>query len=207
MTREQWLRTRTRLQEKGLLKEPGASLSVRCPGGAMMWVGAAGDHAPVLAAWDRKQPAGIAWLHAQVYAARPGVGAAAWGGGSFGACLPDFGGRLPQVFDEQARHIGPMPRACDTSLRLAAALQAGGNVLLWHRLPLCLGTTGNRLALNAELFEKCAKAYVLAEAAGGRVKPLPWLVRHVANGRLAKDQRRAAAAFARGELPAESSAY
>lgn len=205
--KEQWLRTRDRLLAKGLLGGQGASLSVRCPDGDAMWVGAAGDRAPLLAAWSGKQPAGLARLHAQVYAARPGVGAVAWGGGGFGACLADFGGLLPQVFDEQARHIGPMAAASDSDERLAAALRIGGNALLWRQVPLCLGTTSNRLALNVELFEKCAKAYVLAVAAGGKVKPLPWLVRHVANGRMAKDQRSAAAAFARGELPAESSAY
>ncbi|MRV70436.1 hypothetical protein GJ700_01700 [Duganella sp. FT92W] len=206
-TREQWLRTRDRLLAKGLLGGQGASLSVRCPGGEAMWVGAVGDRAPLLAPWSGPQPAGMARLHAQVYAARPGVGAVAWGGGDFGACLADFGGLLPQVFDEQARHIGPMASASDSDERLGVALRTGGNALLWRHMPLCMGTTSNRLALNVELFEKCAKAYVLAVAAGGKVKPLPWLVRHVANGRMTKDQRNAAAAFARGQLPVESSAY
>ena len=73
--------------------------------------------------------------------------------------------------------------------------------------PVCLGTTATRLALNAELFEKCAKAYVLAAASGGRVRPLPWLVRHVANGRLLKDERQARERFVQGLLPVESKGY
>ena len=128
-----------------------------------------------------------------------------WAGGLFGACLADFGGALPQVFDEQARHIGPM--ASTHSAAIGPALGHGGNALLWQGVPLCLGTTCTRMALNAELFEKCAKAYVLAAATGGRVAQLPWLVRRIANGRLRKDQRRAAQAFARGELPVESRGY
>lgn len=204
--REQWLQARARLVAKGFLREPNASLSLRCPAGGM-WYGAAADPEPVQVTGATEQAGSAAQLHARVYAARPDVGAVAWGGGPFGACLGDFGGRLPQVFDEQARHIGPMAPPPGDDARLDAALRGRGNALLWRHAPLCFGTTGKRLALNVELFEKCAKAYVLAAAAGGRVAALPWLVRHVANSRLARDQRRAAAAFARGELPAESSAY
>ena len=64
-----------------------------------------------------------------------------------------------------------------------------------------------RLALNTELFEKCAKAYVLAAASGGAVRPLPWLVRRVANGRLRKDRRAAVARWAQGLLPEEAKGY
>jgi hypothetical protein len=90
---------------------------------------------------------------------------------------------------------------------LAPSLRAGGNALPIGGVPVCLGTTGSRLALNAELFEKCAKACVLAAAPGGPVKPLPWWVRHIANGRLLKDEARAAACFTQGRLPEESRGY
>ena len=82
-----------------------------------------------------------------------------------------------------------------------------GNVLLLRGRPVCLGMTPLRLALNAELFEKCAKAYVLAVAGNGRVRPLPWIVRLVANRRLAKDRQRAAVRFVQGHLPEESNGY
>jgi ribulose-5-phosphate 4-epimerase/fuculose-1-phosphate aldolase len=205
--KEQWLRTRDRLVAKKLLRGDDASLSVRCPGGGGMWFGTAEERAPVLVDWRDTARNGPASAHAIVHARRADVGAVAWGGGPFGACLADFGDVLPQVFDEQARHIGPMGRPAWSDTDLAAALDITGNALLLRGQPMCLGTTCTRLALNAELFEKCAKAYVLAAAAGGRVKELPWLVRRIANGRLVKDERRAAQAFGRGELPVESSGY
>jgi hypothetical protein len=48
---------------------------------------------------------------------------------------------------------------------------------------------------------------VLAAASGGRIKPLPWIVRHVANGRLMKDEKRARERVASGLLPEESKGY
>jgi len=86
-------------------------------------------------------------------------------------------------------------------------LRQGGNVLLVQGRPLCIGMTATRLALNAELFEKCAKAYVLAVAGGGRVHALPWIVRLVANRRLHKDEQRATQRFAQGLLPEETKGY
>jgi ribulose-5-phosphate 4-epimerase/fuculose-1-phosphate aldolase len=202
-----WAETRDRLAAKGLLAGSGASLSVRCPGGTSMWFGAAAADAPVLRDWGDAAAEAAAAVHALAYARRPDVGAVARGGGPFGMHLAGFGGALPQVFDEQARHIGPMPRAVDDENGLGAALRTPGSALVLRGSPLCWGTTPRRLALNAELFEKCAKAYVLAVATGGRVRPLPWWVRRIANGRLARDQRAAALAFARGEQPKESTSY
>jgi len=63
------------------------------------------------------------------------------------------------------------------------------------------------MALNAELFEKCAKAYTLAEATGARITHLPWWVAFIANGRLMKDEKRAERCFANGQLPPESRGY
>lgn len=87
------------------------------------------------------------------------------------------------------------------------ALEGLGNAALVDGHMVCLGTTATRLGLNAELVEKCAKAYVLAVAGGGRVRPLPWIVRLVANRRLAKDQERARARLLQGLLPEESKGY
>lgn len=206
--RTQWLQLRERLQRRQLLGGTEASLSLRVPGAAAMWFGRALDAVPqrVPLRTPPEDNGGEEGAHAAVYRARPDVGAIGWGGGSFGVALADFGGTMPQLFDEQARHLGPMapPASTDT---LARALQHGGNVLLVQRRPLCLGSTATRLALNAELFEKCAKAHVLAVAAGGRVRALPWWVRWIANGRLRKDASRAEARFAQGLLPEESKGY
>jgi ribulose-5-phosphate 4-epimerase/fuculose-1-phosphate aldolase len=173
-----------------------------------MWFGTAADTSPKRILYKGGiPPSGVAEPHAVIYAARQDVNAITIGGGVYGRSLADFGGVVPQVFDEQARHLGRMGPAVNEAHGLAKSLQAGGSVLLWQGEPVCLGMTATRMALNAELFEKCAKAYVLAVASGGRVKTLPWLVRYIANSRLFKDQHRATQAFARGELPAESRGY
>ena len=206
--RDQWMRCRERLAERHLLEAGRASLSLRWPGASMMWFGLAADPLPTSMAWaDPAPPDAPAAIHAAIYRLRPDVGAIAGGGGFFGAHLGDFGGLLPQVFDEQARHLGPMGEAIATPVSLGRSLASGGNALLVEGMPFCLGTTATRMAQNAELFEKCATAYVLAAAAGGTIGPLPWLVRRIANGRLKKDQRRAAERFTAGRLPEESQGY
>ncbi|UYC13548.1 hypothetical protein [Xanthomonas sp. CFBP 8445] len=202
-----WLHTRERLVAKRLLGDDAAALALRCPGSTAMCCGALDAERPQWLDWRDPALPVAAQVHAQVYLRRPDVGASAWSAGAFGHRLADVGGVLPQVFDEQARHIGPMPAPFSAVEALATAPPAGGSVLLLGARPLCLGITAQRLALNVELFEKCAKAYVLAAAAGGQVRELPWWVRRIANGRLRKDQMRAAAAFAAGELPAESKGY
>ncbi len=209
--RAQWLGLRDRLRAKNLLQGGHASLSLRIPGDSAMWFGPADADAPqriALGAGPLPAPE-PARLHALAYAQRGDVGAVAVGGGAFGRCLADFGGAMPQVFDEQARHVGPMsPPAIRLDLNAApGALQGRGNAALVDGHMVCLGMTATRLCLNAELVEKCAKAYVLAVAGGGRVRPLPWIVRLVANRRLAKDQLRARARLVQGLLPEETKGY
>jgi hypothetical protein len=202
----QWIELRNRLQAKQLLEGEGACLSLRIPGTESMWFGSSTDAEPQQLSWNAEVQQ--ARVHACVYAERSDVGAVALGGGTYGHCLADFGGVLPQVFDEQARHLGPMAAPSTSVAETKAALARGcGNVLLVQDRPVCLGTTALRLALNAELFEKCAKAYVLAVAGGGRVRPLPWIIRLVANRRLKKDEQRAAARIWQGLLPEESHGY
>jgi hypothetical protein len=205
--RDLWQQTRNRLAERHLLTSEGASLSVRWPGSSMMWFGLAADACPTSVAWTVTEPAdGPAARHSAIYALRADAGAIVGGGGFFGSHLADFGGALPQIFDEQARHIGPMGGAVEETNAIGRAL-GRSNAILVRGVPFCLGTTATRMAQNAELFEKCATAYVLAVAAGGTVQPLPGLVRWIANGRLKKDQRRAAARLAAGLLPEEGRGY
>lgn len=202
-----WLETRDRLVGKKLLSGQAASISVRWPDNKSMWFGSVNDVKPTVIQLAMIPKAETAAIHADIYSARSDVGAIALGGGDFGNCLADFGGILPVVFDEQARHIGKMPPPVHTGKVSSGALSLGGNVVLFNRQPACFGMTCSRLALNAELFEKCAKAYVLAVATGGKVKQLPWLVRYIANGRLLKDQRRATQRFSEGLLPNETKGY
>jgi len=203
--RQPWQDLRERLQAKHLLPAEGASVSLRIPGHDAMWFGDAGDVAPQRVLFGAAVGDGL--VHAAIYTARRDVGAIAVGGAAFGRCLADFGGAMPQVFDEQARHLGAFGPAAAGWRELGSSLQQGGNVLLVQGRPVCLGMTAMRLALNAELFEKCAKAYVLAVAGGGRVRALPWIVRFVANRRLDKDEQRATQRFAQGLLAEETKGY
>jgi len=200
---EAWSATQQRLEARGLWGA-GASLSLRVPADETMWFGGERDDAPSLL---RLAEAGAAPIHACAYSARADVGAVAVGGGAFGRALTLFGGRIPVLFDEQARHLGIMGEACDAPAGLAAALARGGNVALVGGLPVVLGVTPKRLALNAELFEKCAKAFVLAQAAGGPLHAPAWWARAIAGRRLVKDERRAAARFADGLPPQDNDRY
>lgn len=205
--RNLWLELRTRLSAKRLLEGPSPSLSLRIPGRDALWFGNAADVEPRRLSLSGMPAEPGSGLHAAAYASRQDVCAVASGGGDFGLRLADFGGAMPGVFDEQVRHLGAMPPPPRGSSDLAHALRGGANVLLLKGQPMVFGMTGARLVLNAELFEKCAKAYVLSVAGGGKVKPLPWIVRYVANGRLIKDEKRAQVRTRSGMLPEESKGY
>ena len=149
-------------------------------------------------------------VHRLIYLARADAGALLLSRQPWAAALPAAGGTLPGVFDEQLRHLGahvtqiPTPRALE---RVRAHLAGGANAFGIGGQVLCLGMTLERLVFNAELLEKCAQAYLLARATGLAVRRIPWLVRLVATGRLRRDQRRAAASYARGEAPARVAGY
>lgn len=207
--RGQWLQLRERLQDKQLLSGTQAALSLRIPGGTTMWHGAVDAGQPEQVDWQARAHS-VELPAAAVFAQRADVCAVLHAGGAFGGlmgALKPADGCMPLVFDEQVRHLGRMPVAQTQRPGWAACLRGGGNAVLVDGQPLVLGMTPNRLALNAELFEKCAKAYVLAAASGGRIKPLPWIVRHVANGRLMKDEKRARERVAMGLLPEETKGY
>lgn len=201
--RQQWLDLQQRLTRQG--ERANLALSVRVPGAATLWYGTLTDAAPCEIGLDRT--AGLAADHALVYRERADIGAIIQGGGRYGQHVVDFGGRLPELFDEQARHLGRMAPAVDRASDLPEALAEQGNVQLLAGQPLCLGTTTSRVALNADLFEKCAKAYTLARATGTNLTRLPWWVVLIATRRLHRDQRAAAQAFTQGRLPAESRGY
>ena len=222
LLRDTWLGLRRRLLARGLMPGATDSLSLRDPtSGAMAW-GTAEDAlalvdplAPEIRGGadgadgmdgDRGHLPAIA-LHRAVYAARQDVCAVLIGGGAFGRQLQAFGGWMPAVFDEQIRQLGHMGRPTEALARLPQALSKGGNVTLHAGRLVVLGMTPSRLALNAELFEKCAKAWVPAVAGGAAVRPLPWLVRHVANGRLRKEQAQAREQVRQGRWPAETRGY
>jgi len=205
--RDRWVSARRRLRYRGLFAD-GSSLSLRSPRGAMLWFGDAHCSEPAqLGLAHAASSTGESPVHAAIYLARPDVGAVLLGGGEYGRALAGFGGGMPQLFDEQARHIGPMGSPVDGAPTLSRTLRGGGNALIIGGRPACLGTTCERLVLNAELFEKCAQACVLALATGGSIRPLPWWVRLVANWRLMNDEKRAALRFSQGLMPEHSLGY
>lgn len=198
-----------RLDGKHLLGAD-ASVSVRLPGTQDMLLGMPGK-AQLRVSISTDEKAEHAW-HAAAYLARADIGAIALGGGFYGRSLGDFGGDLPQVFDEQARHLGrtalPLVETTDDpEVSAQRCLMTRGNAWVCGHTVLVFGSTAQRLVLNAELLEKCAKAYVLARATGASIHTLPWWVCHIANGRLKKDQRRASERFAQGLLPDEVKGY
>lgn len=207
MLKEHWMTVRERLTSKNLLGSSQGSLSLRIPGVAAMWFGHTTDAGPRKISVVGAEASSSVAVHAVVYHSRADVGAVAVGGGTFGRLLAEVGGAMPAIFDEQVRHLGRMSPAVQFIDDVGRALSGGGNTLLIGDDPICLGMTASRLALNAELFEKCAKAFVLAAATGKPTKALPWVVRLVANGRLMKDERRARERIEQGLLPEESKGY
>jgi ribulose-5-phosphate 4-epimerase/fuculose-1-phosphate aldolase len=204
---------RQRLSSKGLL-QAGDSLSLRLPGAAACLFALesadVGHSAFVRLAFDAPAASTAAEQHRLIYLARADVGAVLLSRQRWAVALPAAGGTLPGVFDEQLRHLGAQVSQIPTPQTLEQtrmSLAGGANAFGLGAQVLCLGMTLERLVFNAELLEKCAQAYLLARAGGLSVRRIPWLVRLIATGRLRRDQRRAAASYARGEAPARVAGY
>lgn len=192
-----------RLAAKGLFND-GDSLSLLLPGSGRLLLLIQGETPREVELNDAGD--GTAVLHAQLYRLRGDVGAAALLSPRWSLQLAALNEAMPSVFDEQARHIGPS-WAPTSAAQLPALLAAGGNAGPLDNRLLALGVTRNRMLFNAELFEKCAMAYVLARLGGGAVKKVPWWVRLIAGRRLRQDQAHAAASHAAGQQAAELGAY
>jgi len=200
----------TRLRGKSLF-DAGACLSVLMPGeAAFLLLDQQSDIGRHDLASAGQPASGTAALHARIYQARGDVGAVLQAAPTWAAALGQLAAPMPGIFDEQIRHlgaqIGQVPDWRQGS-KLEAALALGNNGYGLGTQVLFLGMTLERLVFNAELLEKCAKAYLLAHSTGMPVGRIPWLVRWVAGGRLRKDQRRAAQRHAAGQLAERSKAY
>jgi ribulose-5-phosphate 4-epimerase/fuculose-1-phosphate aldolase len=201
---EEIIQTASRLSGKGLLNRAGDALSLRIPDQNQMLFIEAGELPRAL---ELDNPgSGSAALHAQAYRLRQDAGAIASLSPRWSLQLQSLGEAMPGIFDEQARHLGHCWQPTDAK-HLQAALAKGGNGGLVDGRLLILGVTRNRMLFNAELFEKCAMAYVLARLGGGKVKKLPWIVRYVAGNRLLKDEAKAALSHSKGMRSAEPSGY
>jgi hypothetical protein len=109
---------------------------------------------------------------------------------------------MPGLFDEQVRHLGGKVARLSPS-----TLESGDNAFLMGDSVLCFGMTLDRLIFNAELLEKCAKAFLLAHSTGSKLTLVPWWVRLIAGRRLLRDERFAAECHAEGRVPVFKSAY
>ncbi len=151
-------------------------------------------------------------LHAAIFQTRGDVGAIAVSSPCGVRLVAEFGGVLPTLFDEQARHIGAsarpiLDRTRASKERLREVFGRGENAVLLGNQLLCLGMTSERVLFNTELVEKCARAYVIARATGRPVKRIPWWVRVIANRRLMKDERNAAVSYSHGLRPENVGGY
>jgi hypothetical protein len=199
-------RAHRRLSEKRLLNAADDAVSVLVPGGQCMLFRARDDAA--LRELPLTGLSGTAALHGQVYGLRPDAGALASISTATSAALAASNVRVPIVFDEQARHIGEAWRSAEVT-RLADAVAGGANAGLVGAKLLLIGVTPSRMIFNAELFEKCAHAYLLArgDAPGRKTHLVPWWVCLIAGRRLRRDQANAARCHAAGRKAPELVAY
>lgn len=193
---------------KGLFGQSGDSFSMRIPGQQDLLLVKAGDEKPERAA-IRSPGDGIAGLHARLYGIRPDAGALLLSSTPWSAALADLDATIPVLFDEQARHLGKVEASVSREdiSGLERAISRGGNAAIFGDKRLCLGLTPERIVLNAELFEKCAEAFVIAYSTGRKIHRIPWWVRAIASRRMKKDQVRAAESLAAGRIPEGMNAY
>lgn len=201
-----------RLSAKGLL-EPDDTLSMRLAGSGniLLQTGSGpAQQVEIVPLADDGARAPLAAQHLAVYRTRADVGCVLLNRQPWASALYALENDMPGVFDEQIRHLGRTVALLAGPVELPlnqARLRSGANAWIAPGHVLCFGTLPERTVFNAELLEKCAKAYVLATSAGLPVGRIPWLVRWIANGRLLKDERSAAEQYARGQMPVLSTAY
>lgn len=220
-----WLHAAERLLEKSIVKAGSdEAMSLRLPGEAKMLGGTFNKRLSIvdLNGAERTEDAGAfpaSHLHAAIYRARPDVGAILFSRQDWGSSLNQGTEPMPGIFDEQVRQLGRsvaplkgVPQQISTfrgnlGSATLSQLRAGEQIFLVSGGLLILGHTVERVVFNAELVEKCAKAYLIARATGLTVNKVPLYVRIIANMRLHKDQKRSAASYAAGEIPAGFKAY
>lgn len=197
-----------RLRSKSLFGAPGDSLSVRIPGYEKLVLALEDREALRLVRMDEAGDE-AAGLHAAVYRTRADAGAVLVGRTPWSAALSNVGIAVPTLFDEQARHIGKMEKPVEAGRRKQAleALRSGGNVVLCGEQRICVGTTADRVVFNADLFEKCTKAFLITYVTGETIQQVPRQARAMAGRRLEEAQKRAAASYESGRIPEGMDAY
>jgi ribulose-5-phosphate 4-epimerase/fuculose-1-phosphate aldolase len=206
-----------RLAAKGFLNTPADSFSVRVPGSMEMIMASGHEDWRRIASTDLHTASfslneGLSGLHASIYQVRADVGAVVISSPQGVRLLARNGGQLPPIFDEQLRHIGSPAGSLKNEKNIPRDIvrntfQQGANGALLGEGLVCLGMTCDRVLSNTELYEKCARAYVIAKASGQRIGFIPIWVQWIANRRLLKDECRAAASYRNGNAPEGLTAY
>jgi len=194
-----------RLTQKKLFGRVDDTLSMRIPGSdAWIWVTPESTEPQ-----DSSESPPEAALHGEIYAERPDAGALLFSTTVWSEQLAALQKSPPILFDEPARHIGPVapPVKSGDHTGLLRAISRRSNVAVYGSQMLRIGMTADRVIFNTELFEKCAMAFVIAHSSGKRIRTVPAWVRYIAGGRLQKDQRKAAECYAQGTIPEAMNAY
>jgi ribulose-5-phosphate 4-epimerase/fuculose-1-phosphate aldolase len=215
--REQVLEGCSRLAVKGFLNTPEDSFSMRIPCRVeMILISGINDWRRIdfsdLRTVSFSDRSGRAELHAPIYQERGDVGAITISSPKGVRLLANSGSALPPVFDEQVRHIGSSGGSLESEqgergCLLRKNFKKGSNAALRGEQLVCLGMTRDRVLFNTELYEKCAQAYVIANASNTRISRIPLWVRMIANRRLLKDERVASASYLEGRIPEGVTAY
>lgn len=202
------LHDKARFQAKSLFGESGDSLSMRIPGRNEFLLAISGSDDFTAESIDHEGD-DAAGIHAALYRSRPDAGAVLIGLTRWSSALGAMNVAIPTLFDEHARHIGKVetPVPAGQVGALLNALKGGANIAIYGEQRVCLGATSDRVVFNAELFEKCAKAFVIASASGERIRKIPGWVCFIAGSRLRKDQKRSAESYAAGRVPQDMNAY
>ena len=197
-----------RLRAKSLFGQTGDSVSMRIPGRPEFLL-ALPDSTELRTHRFEEKGYEAAAFHAAIYRVRDDAGAILIGRTPWSEAISKIDTAVPTLFDEQARHIGKTedPVHVGRRERAVEALRGGGNAVVYGDQRICVGTTPDRVVFNADLFEKCAKAFVIAHASGHRIRRVPGWVRYIAGGRLKKDQKRAAESYEAGRIPEGMDAY
>ncbi len=191
-----------RFVTKGLFGQPGDTYSMRVPGKDEFIL--IREDTPTLESISMASPGnGPPGLHALLYGARQDAGALLIGSTPWCTALAGLDATIPVLFDDQARHLGSVeaPLREGDVAGLEKVIRKGASIAIIGEQRLCLGVTPERVVFNADLFEKCAKAFVIAYSSGRPVSRIPWWVRRIAGGRLKKDQMPAAESLAAGRIP------
>jgi L-ribulose-5-phosphate 4-epimerase len=206
--------TARRLVAKGFLMATGGNISVRIPGEKAFAITPSNYDYLIMQPEDvcvldldlhaiegERKPSVESGMHAGIYQARPDVQAVVHTHQVYASALALINASIPALFDEQVRFLGRtveiIPYApSGTGLlkdTIVSRLKSHNNAyILQNHGVLLFGDSMERAALNVEILEKCALAYLLALCTERKVSKIPLPVREIAFAKLRADQKKAA---------------